>query len=207
MEKKELITMGKRWKLPWVKKQPQNQYDQVYSSRNTKKGGTWLKEQGRETLKQLPRTIAQAGVGAVIMTGISSAMGPDQIAEGDATKNQAIFLYDGSKSTGPNILEIIAIVTFSLLLLIAFPLVFVPLRNYINICTCRRNRSPRIKVIEDVEDVDVIPEMEDHDRFGIDEIIGEMETREERSRKPDIRMKVTRALENIESQNFVEGGE
>ena len=106
-------------------------------------------------------------------------------------------------STQLNILEIIAIVTFSLLLLIAFPLVFVPLRNYINICTCRRNRSPRIKVTEDVEDA----EIEDHDRFGIDEIIGEMETREERSRKPDIRMKVTRALENIESQSFVEGGE
>ena len=164
-----------------------------------------MKEQGRETLRQLPRTIAQAGVGAVIMTGISSAMGPDQIAEGDATKNQAIFLYDGSKSTGPSILEIIAIVTISLLLLIAFPLVFVPLRNYINICTCRRNRSPRIKVIEHVEDV--IPEMEDHDRFGIDEIIEDLETREECPRKPDIRMKVTRALENIESQNFVEGGE
>merc|ERR1712074_111130 len=163
-----------------------------------------LKEQGRETLKQLPRTIAQAGVGAVIMTGISSAMGPEQESEGDATKNQAIFLYDGSKSNGPSILEIIAIVTISLLLLIAFPLVFVPLRNYINICTCRRNRSPRIKVIEHVEDV--IPEMEHHDGFGIDEIIEDIETREERPRKPDIRMKVTRALENIDRQIFVEGG-
>ena len=166
-----------------------------------------MKEQSRETIKQLPRTIAQAGVGALIMTGVSSAMGPDQIAEGDATKNQAIFLYDGSKSTGPNILEIIAIVTFGLLLLIAFPLVIVPLRNYIKICTCRRNRSPRIKVVEDVEDADVTYEMGDHDRFGIDNIIGEMETREEHSRKPDIRTTVTRALEKIENQNSVEGGE
>ena len=100
MKRKEPTTMGKRWKLPWMKKAPTNQeprYDQVYSSRSPK-GGTWLKEQSRETLRQLPRTIAQAGVGAVIMTGISSAMGPDQVAEGDATKNQAIFLYDGSKS-------------------------------------------------------------------------------------------------------------
>ena len=108
-------------------------YDQVYSSR-TSKGGSWLKQQGRETLKQLPRTIAQAGISAAVMSGIGTAMGQDQVAQGDNKKNQAIFLYDGSQGQGPSILETAAVVTTCLLILIAFPLVIVSLHQYINIC-------------------------------------------------------------------------
>ena len=155
-------------------------------------------------MRQLPQTIAQAGVGAVIMTGISSAMGLDQVAEGDATKNQAIFLYDGSKSNGPSILEIAAIVTICLLLLMAFPLVIVPLRHYINICTCKWSKTPRARVIEHTEDV--ISEMEHHGRFRIEEIIEDLETRENDPKKPDIRMTVNKALEDMDRQSFVEGG-
>ena len=60
-------------------------YDQVYSSR-TSKGGSWLKQQGMETLKQLPRTIVQAEIGAAIITGLGAAVGPDQVAQGDNRK-------------------------------------------------------------------------------------------------------------------------
>ena len=113
VKRKDSIKMGRRWKLPWTKKTPVTpetpRYDQVYSSR-TSKGGSWLKQQGRETLKQLPRTIAQAGIGAAVMSGISAAMGPDQMAQGDKKKNQAIFLYNRSQGQGPSILENAAVV-------------------------------------------------------------------------------------------------
>ena len=129
------------------------------------------------------------------------------MAQGDATKNQAIFLYDGSKSKGPSILETAAIVTICLLILIAFPLVIVPLRHYINICTCKWSKTPRTRVIEHTEDVS--SEMEHHGRFGIKEIIEDLETRENDPKKPDIRMTVNKALEDMDRQSFVkmeEGG-
>ena len=181
-------------------------YDQVYSSRRSK-GGTWLKEQGQETLKQLPRTIAQAGIGAAVMTGIGAAMGPEQVAQGDNKKNQAIFLYDGSKGQGPSILETAAVVTICLLILIAFPLVIVSLRQYINICMCKWSKTLRTRVIEHTEDVSF--EMENPGRFGIEEIIEDLETRENGPRKLDIRMTVNKALEDMDRQSFVkmeEGG-
>ena len=137
-------------------------YDQVYSSRRSK-GGSWLQEQGRETLKQLPRTIAQAGIGAAVMTGVGAAMGPEQMAQGDNKKNQAIFLYDGSKGQGPSILETAAVIITCLLILIAFPLVIISLRQYINICMCKWSKTPRPRVIEHTEDVS--SEMEHQGRF------------------------------------------
>ena len=204
MKRKDSITMGRRWKLPWTKKAPATpetpRYDQVYSSRRSK-GGTWLKEQGRETLKQLPKTIAQAGIGAAVMTGITAAMGPEQVAQGDATKNQAIFLYDGSKAKGPSILETAAVVTICLLILIAFPLVIVSLHQYINICMCKWSKTPRTRVIEYTEDVGF--EMEDPGRFEIQNIIEDLESRENSPQKPDIRQTVNKALEMIDRQALV----
>ena len=204
VKRKDSIKMGRRWKLPWTKKAPVTpetpRYNQVYSSR-TSKGGSWLKQQGREILKQLPRTIAQAGIDAAIMTGIGTAMGPDQVAQGDNKKNQAIFLYDGSQGQGPSILETAAVIITCLLILIAFPLVIVSLRQYINICMCKWSKTPRTRVIEHTEDVSF--EMEDAGRFGIQEIIKDLETRENGPRKPDIRKTVNKALENMDRQAFV----
>ena len=109
-------------------------YDQVYSSKASK-GGSWLKQQGTETLKNLPRTIVQAGVSATIMTGLGAAVGPDQVAQGDNKKNNAIFLYDGSQGQGPSVLETAVVIITCVFILVAFPLVIVSLRQYINICT------------------------------------------------------------------------
>ena len=155
-------------------------------------------------LKQLPKTIAQAGISAAVMTGITAAMGPEQVAQGDNTKNQAIFLYDGSKAKGPSILETAAVVMICLMTLIAFPLVIISLHQYINICMCKWSKTPRPRVIEHTEDVS--SEMEHHGRFGIEEIIEDLETRENGPKKPDIRMTVNKALEDMDRQSFVEGG-
>ena len=85
--------------------------------------------------------------------------------------------------------------------LVAFPLVIVSLRQYINICTCKWSKTPRTRVIEYTEDVGF--EMEDPGRFGIQEIIEDLETRENSPRKPDIRQTVNKALENMDRQAFV----
>ena len=160
-----------------------------------------MKQQGRETFKQLPRTIVQAGISAAVMTGLGAAVGPDQVAQGDNRKNQAIFLYDGIQGQGPSILETAAVVTTCLLILIAFPLVIVSQRQYINICTYKWSKTPRTRVIEHTEDVSF--EMEDPGRFGIQEIIEDLKTRENSPRKPDIRQTVNKALENMDRQAFV----
>ena len=59
-------------------------------------------------------------------------------------------------------------------------------------------------MIEHTEDV--IPEMEHHGGFGIEEIIEDLETRENSPKRADVRMKVNKALEDIDRQHFVEGG-
>ena len=87
------------------------------------------------------------------------------------------------------------------LILIAFPLVIVSLRQYINICTCKWSKTLRTRVIEHTEDVSF--EMEDAGRFGIQEIIKDLEIRENSPRKPDIRQTVNKALENMDRQAFV----
>ena len=160
-----------------------------------------MKQQGRETLKQLPRMIAQAGIGTAVMTGIGAAMGPDQVAQGDNKKNQAIFLYDGSQGQGPSILETAAVIITCLLILMAFPLVIVSLCQYINICTCKWSKTLRARVIEHTEDVSF--KMKDPGRIRIQEIIKDLETRENGPRKPDIRKTVNKALEDMDRQTFV----
>ena len=130
--------MGRKWKLPWTKKKnpitPEPpRYDSVYSS----KGGSWLKQQGAETLKNLPRTVIQAGVSAAVMTGLGAAVQPEQVAQGDNKKNNAIFSYDGSQGQGPNVLETAALIIICVFVVVAFPLVIVSLKQYINICTCK----------------------------------------------------------------------
>ena len=101
-----------KWKLPWGKKNPltpKPRYNSVYSFGSKK--GSWIREQGVETLKNLPRTIIQAGVGAAVMTGLGAAVQPDQVAQGNKSsnkKNNAVFLYDASQGQGLNIIEIAA---------------------------------------------------------------------------------------------------
>ena len=105
-------------------------------------------------------------------------------------------MYDGSQGQGPSILETAAVIITCVLILIAFPLVIVSLRQYINICTCKWSKTPRTRVIEHTEDVSF--EMENPGRFRIEEIIEDLETRENGPKKPDIRMTVNKALEDMD---------
>ena len=175
-------------------------YDQVYSSKALK-GGSWLKQQGAETLKNLPRTIIQAGVGAAIMTGLGAAVGPDQIAQGDNKKNNTIFLYDGSQGQGLNVFETAALVLICVFIVVAFPLVIVSLKQYTNICTYKWSKTPKTRVIEHTKDVGY--EMEDPGRFGIQNIIEDLAARENSPQRPDIRQTANKALEKIDRQALV----
>ena len=191
-----------KWKLPWIKKKnpitPEPpRYDSVYSS----KGGSWLKQQGAETLKNLPRTVIQAGVGAAVMTGLGAAIQPDQVAQGDNKKNNAVFLYDGSQGQGLNVFETAALVLICVFIVVAFPLVIVSLKQYINICTCKWSKTPRAREIHYTEDGNI--KMEDPRRFGIQNIIEDLESRENRLQKQDIRQTVNKALEMIDRQALV----
>ena len=79
--------------------------------------------------------VIQAGVGAAVMTGLGAAVQPDQVAQGDNKKNNAIFLYDGSQGQGPSVLETAALIIICVFIVVAFPLMIVSLKQYKNICT------------------------------------------------------------------------
>ena len=66
-----------KWKFPWGKNPvtAKPQYDSVYGYGSKK--SSWIKEQGKETLKNLPQVILQAGVGARVMTGMGVAIQPN----------------------------------------------------------------------------------------------------------------------------------
>ena len=99
-----------KWKFPWGKNPvtPKPQYDWVYGCGSKK--SSWIKEQGKETLKNLPRVILQAGVGARVMTGMGAAIQPNQVTqsgEGSSSKkNNVVFLYNSSQSKGLSVFEI-----------------------------------------------------------------------------------------------------
>ena len=116
-------------------------------------------------------------------------------------KNSAVFLYDASQSKGLNIFEIAVLVLVSVLIVVVSLLVIVSVKQFINICTCKWAKTNQEREDHYTKDVDI--EMEDPRRFSIQNIIEDLESRENRSQKQDIRQTVNKALEMMDRQALV----
>ena len=191
-----------KWKLPWGKNPltPKPRYDSVYSFGSKK--GSWIKEQGIETLKNLPRVIIQARVGPGVMTGMGAAIQPNQVTQsGDGSsnkKNRAVFLYDSSQSKGLNMFEIAALVLVSVLIVVVSPLVIMSVKQFMYICTCKWAK-PNQERRDDHYTEDI--KMEGFRGFDIENIVSDLESRETpRTRLPrkDIRETVSKALDMMD---------
>ena len=171
----------RKWKLPWIKKKnpitpKPPRYDSVYSFGSKK--GSWLKEQGAETLKNLPRTVIQAGVGAAVMTGLGAAVQPDQVAQGNDSsnkKNSAVFLYDASQSKGLTYSRLQRWFWFFVLIVVVSPLVIMSVKQFMYICTCKWAKPNQERRNDHYTEDN---EMEGFRGFNIKNIVSDVETRE-----------------------------
>ena len=115
-----------------------NTHNSIYSMKTNPDKSSWLKQQGKETMKALPKTVVTVDVGVGMMAGASMIARPNQLQSGDNSanrENQALFIYDHSKSTGLNTFKIIALT--STLFIIMSPILIMNCKQFAHICLCR----------------------------------------------------------------------
>ena len=134
-----------KWRIPKRPTMKPNTYDSIYSMKTNPDKSSWLKQQGKEAMKALPKTVVTAAMGVGMMAGARVIARPNQLQSGDNSanrENQALFIYDHSNSTGLNTFKIIAIPVTSTLLIIMSPILIMNCKEFRHICLCRWMKNP-----------------------------------------------------------------